>query len=585
MKCRKFMTKVSRLVIILAVTVTTVLAQDGILELKHVNRKQITYAGFSLDSDKSVKIEAVGAGGEERIKRKHENWIDEHNLFAYAWIINSDTREMVWRMTVQNTDKEKWSEYNRRFEGEVNLEEGEYEIYFASVDPLYLIIDEGFFSVEKLVKKILGEDMEWEEKAEDWRVKISGVDQVFNANDVRKYHSVLKEDAIVQLTNVSDDFDDQIGFTLEEPAKVDIYGIGEGWQGKMYDYGWIVNASNRETVWEMRERDSEPAGGAVKNRQFRETIKLDAGDYLVYYQTDDSHSPEAWNANPPYDPFFWGIMLKPSSKNFDRSIVKKYSEKALISINRVGDYAYKEEAFEVTKSSKIRVYSLGEGRRDEMFDYGWITDANTGRIVWKMKYRQTKHAGGASKNRLYDNIITLDPGKYIVHYQSDDSHSYEDWNARKPQHHEMWGITLYPLGKEETLRRLEKDIVRGTNIIAQLVRIGDDEHMKKQFYLDKSTRIRVYCLGEGDDDEMYDYGYIRNAKTHHTVWRMTYRNTMHAGGAQKNRLVDTIITLSPGTYFVHYKSDGSHSYYDWNASPPHDRHNWGITLYKVDETN
>ena len=176
----------------------------------------------------------------------------------------------------------------------------------------------------------------------------------------------------------------------------------------------------------------------------------------------------------------------------------------------VGDYAYKEKSFEVTKPTSIRIYAIGEGRSGDMFDYGWISDANTGEIVWKMRYRDTQHAGGASKNRLFQGVIELKPGQYIVHYQTDDSHSYEEWNSRPPQDPEMYGISIYPMNDRENIKFIPRQAIKSNDILAQLTKIGDEEHVRKQFQLDRTTRIRIMCIGEGDWDEMYDYGWIEN---------------------------------------------------------------------------
>ena len=79
---------------------------------------------------------------------------------------------------------------------------------------------------------------------------------------------------------------------------------------------------------------------------------------------------------------------------------------------------------------------------------------------------------------------------------------------------------------------------------------------------------------------MFDYGWIEEAKSGKLVWEMTYWMTDHAGGAKKNRMVSTVITLQPGEYELNYESDGSHSFNDWNSDPPEDRIHWGITLYR-----
>ena len=151
----------------------------------------------------------------------------------------------------------------------------------------------------------------------------------------------MKDALIVDLSNARDGSKENRGFSLSKPAEVQIYCIGEGFKGKMYDTGWILDARTRQKVWEMSEPKSEAAGGAVKNRAIRETIKLDKGDYLVFFETDDNHSSEKWNANPPYDPFFWGISVKMADEKFDPSIISKYTEKdqeALVSIQRVGSH-------------------------------------------------------------------------------------------------------------------------------------------------------------------------------------------------------------------------------------------------------
>jgi hypothetical protein len=70
-----------------------------------------------------------------------------------------------------------------------------------------------------------------------------------------------------------------------------------------------------------------------------------------------------------------------------------------------------------------------------------------------MTYRKTQHAGGARKNRLFSGTIVLEKGEYDVHYVTDDSHSYMDWNATPPDDQESYGITLI---KERTTRNVKK---------------------------------------------------------------------------------------------------------------------------------
>jgi len=560
-------------------------AQDGKLVLKNLEDFQVQMAGFLLEEERSVPVHAIGAGGDKELERVHNYQQDRYNMYAYAWIINSDTREMVWRMTIDNTKKMGDLRLSREFDGKIALPRGTYEIYFAAVRPSYYLWDGGFFSVNKLLKYIFTDEDEWEDSARDWIVEIANVDEIYSRHDVKKILRAKHRNAIISLTDTDDDRTAKKGFSLTKPLKIKIYGLGEGFKGKMFDYGWIVDARTRQTVWKMEEDESEHAGGAVKNRMFRDEIELPAGDYLVYFRTDGSHSSNDWNANPPYDPYFWGITLNAAGKELKEKIVKEYAEKEIkpiVSITKVGDDAYLEKMFELKKKASVRIYALGEGMAGDMFDYGWITEAETGKTVWKMSYKKTKHAGGAGKNRLVDEIIELPAGRYVVHYQSDDSHCYDDWNMRRPQNAEMWGITIYPVSKSARLARaIPNKTDEDLQVLARLTRIGDDEHVRKRFTLNKKTRIRIYCIGEGDWDEMYDYGWIENVKTGRRVWKMRYSKTRHAGGAKKNRLADTIITLKPGTYEVHFKSDDTHSYYEWNDDPPRQPKKWGITVYKL----
>lgn len=561
-------------------------AQNNVVELSDIGHQQVSFAGFSLKTQKKIHIKAVGAGADRWAKKIQNYQQDEHNQYAYAWILNASTREMVWRMTVDNTEEDRWSEWKRKFDGDVTLDKGDYELYYSAVEPDYFSFEGGFLSFDKIIKKIFRDEDWWDDNSDDWMVKVSGVDEVYSEDDVRKFQRIAHENAIVDLTNCKNDVYENRGFSLTKKATIDIYMIGEGDAGKMYDYGWILDAKSRKKIWIMEEEKSEYAGGAVKNKVAKQSLDLDAGDYLVYFKTDDSHSAEQWNANPPYDPFGWGVIIRLADKDKDPSIVSKYSEKedeAIVSITKVGDYAYKEKSFEVTKPTSIRIYAIGEGRSGDMFDYGWISDANTGEIVWKMRYRDTQHAGGASKNRLFQGVIELKPGQYIVHYQTDDSHSYEEWNSRPPQDPEMYGISIYPMNDRENIKFIPRQAIKSNDILAQLTKIGDEEHVRKQFQLDRTTRIRIMCIGEGDWDEMYDYGWIENVQTGHRVWTMRYDHTEHAGGAKKNRQVDTIITLDAGTYSVNYRSDDSHSYHDWNESPPRDQENWGITVYRLED--
>jgi hypothetical protein len=229
----------------------------------------------------------------------------------------------------------------------------------------------------------------------------------------------------------------------------------------------------------------------------------------------------------------------------------------------------------------VRVYAIGEGRNGQMFDYGWITSADSRRRVWEMRYAGTEGAGGDPKNRMADTTLRLEKGSYVVHFISDGSHSAGDWNASAPADGSHWGITVL------SARALDRSAVGlyaespDTSVLAQLIEVRDDDQVRKRFTLDRETDIRIYSLGEGTGRTLVDHGWIEDAKTGRRVWEMTYGMTEHAGGANKNRRFEGTIKLPPGEYVLRYETDGSHAFGDWNAAPPDDPEMWGITLYRA----
>jgi len=562
-------------------------AQEHEITLSEFGPDEIKCAGFSLISDRDIVIEAVGAGGDKTIRRTKNNFADPQNMFAYAWIIDSRTRDLVWRMTPNNTESDWWgAKYNRKFEGNVHLEKGDYELYYSAFRPVYLAAEDGYFSLRRLWDKVWGDDDWWDENSDKWYVTVGNVDKVFEEEAVKKYQNAVKRSAIINMTNIGNSQNINMGISLKRPIKVKIYAIGEGWDDEMFDFAYIVDADSRERIWEMKERDTKHAGGALKNRMIRKEMDLKAGDYLIYYQSDDSHSFEDWNSNPPYDPYFWGITIEGTGDNFDRSSIYKYEEHQgdiIVKLDHLGDYEEVFDGFTLEKSLNVRIYAIGEGRDGEMFDYGWIQDAKSGDLVWEMRYKDTEHAGGGSKNRRFDNVVNLAKGSYLAYFRTDDSHSYKDWNTTKPLDPEGWGMKIYTIkeGDEKFVKKYDPD--DNKNILVQIDRVGDDEQREKQITINQDMNVRVYALGEGDRDEMYDYGWIEDYNTGRTVWRMQYRDTRSAGGASKNRLFDGMIHLKKGKYVIHYVTDDSHSYGDWNSDPPRDQKSWGITIYTFND--
>ncbi len=572
--------------------------EKQIVSLKDFCDTELKSAGIELSQPAELHIKALGGGGDQ-------GWTYKSDLlFAYGWIINAATRGLVWKMTARNSHR---SGDDLAFDGTVNLAPGKYEVYYTAYAFSYNTAFSHFnVNIDHRNKDLFGDSGKkrnffswfkdwftddigkaWKKRCDGWGIDLLVDESV--ARHVGSFTPPLRSpDEVLQVTGVGDNAYIRKGFALSAPTTFTVYALGER-SGEWSDYGWIQDATTNERVWQMQDED-EPAGGADKNRKSYSTITLERGDYTLVYVTDGSHSAADWNQEPPDDPLSWGVTLSiPDSrerKNFKERPVEDFKN-VIVQIVRVGDNQFRSEGFTLKQDAKVRIYAIGErsNERHRMADYATILDAKTRSKVWTMDVDRTMPAGGAAKNRMIDETISLPRGSYVVTYQTDDSHAYGEWNDDPPFDQEHYGVMVMGAGEKFSPGIVGQYVEqRDKNIIAQLVRMGNNEDRSERFTLDRPTRVRIYAIGEGQNREMYDYGWIEDARTGNVVWEMTYSMTFHAGGGRKNRSVNTSIFLDKGDYRVHWVSDDSHSFGDWNVEPPEDQQYWGITVYREDSS-
>ncbi len=435
------------------------------------------------------------------------------------------------------------------------------------------------------------------------------------------------------------------GFILPKAADLEIDAVGAGSRpphrrgSSSLRTGlgrtWIVDRATGNVIWELRDADTQPLRSDLD--VYQGTLRFPAGEYLVHYVCEPTNTQRSrsgswvdWindesrtgddesTASDSTGGFHITIrgrghaltsgsvevaretatptesrqvrsdreIEQPSSSNRQSSQPQRRGPDlrgVIVELTRLEDDELASEVFSVTRRSDIRIYAVGEGENGEMYDAGWIVNKSTGRKVWEMEYDDTYHAGGASKNRVVDDTIRLRPGDYEVYFQTDDSHSFENWNASAPDDERSWGITISATrnrrGDFEVERRLEDS--RG-ELIAQLVGIRHDERRRIGFSLDHRTTVLIYAIGEGDSgrERLFDYAWIEDARTRQRVWEMTFSNTSHAGGDEKNRIFNDTVWLPSGDYILRYRSDNSHSPSRWNADPPDDLLYYGVTVFK-----
>jgi hypothetical protein len=572
--------------------IATLAQSQTIVDIHDLTPREHRVAGFALAAPQALRVAAVGADPRpERGPRDRDtDWQNDDRTTwpAAAWIIDARTRQVVWDLRAAETDRS--PNGLRRFAGTVRLPAGAYEAHYASFAAAWTSIDGE--SVLRGLRQLAGRVRYGGPYVDDGLYKefsltIAGAGRAAPDSEIAAATRAFTASAIARL-EPEPSATARYGFALARRADVEVYAIGEVRHDGAFDYGWIINADTRARVWRMDYANSEPAGGATKNRMARETLRLPAGRYVAYFVSDGSHDPEEWNAVPAFDPTFWGMTLRVADAAA-RAGVRPFAYEpvpppgqTLVSLTGIGDNASTSAGFTLRRPLDVRVYAIGEGVNDDMVDYAWIVDATNHRRVWTMRYQDTEAAGGANKNRLFDGTVHLEAGSYLVRYTSDGSHSAEDWNAAPPAEDRYWGVSVFPASG-----RLDSAVVgkfqRGASgsVLAELVRMGNDERAQTAFRLERETTLRVYAMGEGVGGDMVDYGWIEAAPSGRVVWEMSYDASEPAGGGRKNRAFEGTIRLPAGSYVLHYKSDGSHSHDDWNDDAPDDPDSWGITLFRL----
>jgi hypothetical protein len=566
-----------------------------LVDIRDLTPREHRAAGFVLAAPQQLRVAAVGADPlpeRNRSRRGDASWQEDESSTwpAAAWIIDARTRQVVWDLRAAETQRS--SNGLRRFAGTVRLPAGTYEAHYASYAASWISTD-GEFILRGLRR--LGANVRYggpyidDGAYKEFVLKIEGAGRPARDSEIEEVTKGFTASAIARLAP-EPSTTARYGFALSRPADLEVYAIGEVRKDDAFDYGWIVNADTRARVWTMDYDNSEPAGGAQKNRMAHETLHLPAGRYVAYFACDASHDPDEWNAVPALDPTFWGLTLRVADATA-RAGVRPFAYEpvpppgqTLVSLTGIGDNASPSAGFSLRRPMDVRIYAIGEGVNDDMVDYAWIVDATHHRRVWTMRYEDTEPAGGAEKNRLFDGTVHLETGNYLVRYTSDGSHSSEDWNAAPPAEDRYWGVSVFPASgrlDSAAVGRFERGGGPSGTVLSELVRMGDNERARTTFRLDRETALRVYAMGEGVDGDMVDYGWIEEESTGRVVWEMTYDATEPAGGARKNRALERTIRLPAGSYVLRYKSDGSHSYGDWNADAPDDPESWGITVFRM----
>lgn len=278
---------------------------------------------------------------------------------------------------------------------------------------------------------------------------------------------------LAEMRCVGTDQQQEVSFTLTAPAEALLVAAGEVSGGDAYDYATLLR--DGRVLWEMDHGNTEPGGGIDRNRRATVPFSLAAGTYTLRYRTDGSHDCEDdWaSGESPDDESLWGAVLVALDPAFDASTVQRRgpvrglrdlggddgpnsreplraagSAETLVDLVGLGNDQRRSEAFVLAEEARVRVVALVELLPGERLDYAWIEDAR-GERVWETTRANTDPAGGSPKNRVFDGILTLDPGRYTAHAVTNGRHAAGDFEGGAPDEPDAWGLRIDRLGDEE----------------------------------------------------------------------------------------------------------------------------------------
>ena len=192
------------------------------------------------------------------------------------------------------------------------------------------------------------------------------------------------------------------------------------------------------------------------------------------------------------------------------------NQKQKFSISKVGDFADLTKSFNVIKPRKYLVISGSEGFSDDnlLYDYGWIVNSKNDTIWGHRDFTKTYHLGGDPKNRVMIDVIDLKPDNYKLRYISDDSHSYDNWNATQPKYPQFWGIHIVELENETKADEISKylnvtnyeNLIEGENIRSihisdNIIWIGTDAAGINKINLEDNS-VKTYNNQEGSENTL-----------------------------------------------------------------------------------
>ncbi|MEM8486058.1 MAG: hypothetical protein AAF564_10945 [Bacteroidota bacterium] len=424
--------------------------RSGLVVMERMHAESLVQKAFEVE--RAIEVSVEGQGSFQFAET------GDKDLAAYAWIIDAETREPVWQMDQNNTVRSKGS--LATVSDELRLKAGTYHLIFASYGNV----------LDGRLNRDQREESDWEDDERDWYVVLNLVDG--KETDVHHKHvdaqdaPVFNGERLVWHSGpVKNKAKRSYLFDVTAPTTFTVRATGE-FSEDVNDYGYIVNELSGERVWEMKHDNTMPAGGVAENRMVSAKLDLNPGVYRIAYNSDATHAYDGWKGNPPYNPAGWGISLTTDENSQPVLAFDPWTTRQpMLSMLSNTDDALKVATFRVHQKQRFVLYGLGEMKRNDRYDYGWIErmPANTAgvdayfiedvedrhpdsdRSVWEMTYEASQPAGGDDSNRRSVSFVDLVPDLYTLYYRTDGSHSFSEWSNGEPAESERWGVAMFDL--------------------------------------------------------------------------------------------------------------------------------------------
>lgn len=549
---------------------------DGVVAISGIDKGSLVERHFRVDGE-SVRTVVSATGAYETDERSAQP-------AAYLWILDRASGEVVWSMLGGGVTRDK---VLMSVTDTTSLDPGTYTALFTALGPTSSSRGGGSF---------LGLSPHWTNDTSPFGFSISTVsdsDGRISVIDGAQARVRRTDDLLWDASELGNRERRTFMFRAVDDAELAVRAQLEICDGGC-DTARIERLSDGRTVWALAEADASVAGGGRANMRFAGDVDVAPGVYRAVVETDAGHALGRWRFNPPHDPYFWGMTLAVESGTVNE--IDPWSDRQpVVSLLRVGDDENRRARIEVADTVVAFVAGMGEiWSSSTRYDYGWLERESNGERIWEMTWDSTEPAGGDRTNRKSEQVVTLAPGSYLLYYQSDDSHSFEDWLRTRPTHPARWGAALFILGSEDDVESVEILSDGGTRVdvsvsvgdsagpvLAQHSRVGNDSDLRSTFSLEEETALRITGAGEISTNGRYDYGWIEDAATGERVWEMTLRNTEHAGGEARTRRFSGTVTLPAGDYVVRYVSDFDFAFGDFGDGAPARPEEWGITVRRA----